>query len=152
MIQSKRSNEHIDPRTLSSFIDGEMHVGEEERIRQHMKNCRLCALYVFSAKELKRAIARAGLRFAPCLTPTAEANHVGKGNLVCLESQVTLRAAVNRLQPSLREVLLLCDEEELSYGDIALILDIPINTVMSRISDARDTLCQLLILQLGKSQ
>ncbi|WP_263354805.1 sigma factor-like helix-turn-helix DNA-binding protein [Acidicapsa acidisoli] len=75
-----------------------------------------------------------------------------RDNLVYIDSQPALLAAVNQLQPTLREVLLLCDVEELGYRDIALILDIPISTVTSRISDARDTLCQLLILQHRKSQ
>jgi Sigma-70, region 4 len=50
----------------------------------------------------------------------------------------------------LREALLLCDVEEVKYRDIALILDIPIGTVMSRISRARRALRRLLQLQLGE--
>ena len=152
MMQAKRSSEHLDPLTLNFFIDGELHVGEQHRIRQHVENCRLCALYVSSAKDLKAAIARVGLRFAPYWAGTAKAYHSGKGNLVYIDRPLTLCAAVNQLRPSLREVLLLCDVEHRSYGDIAHILDLPISTVISRISDARDTLCQLLILQLGEPQ
>ena len=59
--------------------------------------------------------------------------------------------ALDRLQPPLREVLLLCDVEELKYKDIALVLDVPIGTVMSRISRARRALHQLLQSQLGES-
>jgi RNA polymerase sigma-70 factor (ECF subfamily) len=51
----------------------------------------------------------------------------------------------------LREALLLCDVEEIKYKDIALILDVPIGTVMSRISRARRTLRQLLQPHLGES-
>jgi hypothetical protein len=152
MIRTQRTSEHIHPCKLNLFVDGELQVGEQERIRQHVKRCRLCALYVVSGKELKAAIARAGLRFAPYATDTTQANYVRKGNLVYIDRPPTLRAAISQLQPTLREVLLLCDAEELSYRDIALILGIPISTVISRISDARDALCQLLILQLGKFQ
>jgi len=152
MIRNKLSSRHIDPLTLNCFIDGELHVGEEERIRRHVKYCRPCALYVVSAKELKAAMARAGHRLAPGAIGTAKANPARKSDLVYIHSQPALRAAVNQLQPTLREVLFLCDVEELSYRDIALILDIPISTVMSCISDARDPLWQIIILQHRKSQ
>ena len=152
MIRNKFSSKHIDWSTLNCLIDGELHVDEEERIRQHAKYCRLCALYVASGRGLKAAIARAGVRLAPRATGMAKANLVRKGNLVYIDSQPALRAAVNQLQPTLREVLLFRDVEELSYRDIAFILDIPVSTVTLRISDARDTLCQLLILQHRKSQ
>jgi hypothetical protein len=152
VIRNKPSSKHIDPWTLNCFVDGELDVGEEERIWQHVKYCRLCALYVVSSIELKAAVAHAGLRLAPGAAGTAKANPAGKGNLVYIDSQPALRAAVNQLQPTLREALLHCDAEELSDRDIALILDIPVSTVTRRISDARDTLCHLLILQHGKSQ
>jgi hypothetical protein len=152
MIRMERSTEHVDPCAMNLFIDGELHAGEEERIRQHVKHCRLCALYVDSGRELKAAIARAGFRFAPYAIDSANFNHTQNGNLVFFGSTPTLRAAVNQLQPTFREVLLFCDVEELSYIEIALILNISISKVMSRISDARDALCQLLILQHGKSQ
>jgi predicted DNA-binding protein (UPF0251 family) len=152
VIRNKLSSKHVDPCALNCFIDGELHVGKEERIRQHVKYCRLCALCVVSGKGLKAAIARAGLRFAPRPTGTAKANPAPKSNLVYIDSKPALRTAVNQLQLTLRQALLLCDVEELSYRDIALILNIPVSTVTSRISDARDTLCQLLILQHRKSQ
>src|ERR1700743_2530398 len=68
-----------------------------------------------------------------------------------LDNQATLHAALEQLQPQLREALLLCDVEEIKYKDIAVILDVPIGTVMSRVSRARSTLRQLLLPQLGKS-
>jgi RNA polymerase sigma-70 factor (ECF subfamily) len=39
-----------------------------------------------------------------------------------------------------REILLLCDVEEMSYQEIAETLSIPLGTVMSRLSRARPTL------------
>ena len=71
--------------------------------------------------------------------------------LLRLDNQAALHAALEQLQPQLREALLLCDVEEIKYKDIAVILDVPIGTVMSRISRARRTLRQLLQLQLGES-
>jgi RNA polymerase sigma-70 factor (ECF subfamily) len=71
--------------------------------------------------------------------------------LLRLDNEAALHAALEQLQPQLREVLLLCDVEEIKYKDIAVILDVPIGTVMSRISRARRTLRQLLQPQLGVS-
>ena len=71
--------------------------------------------------------------------------------LLRLDNQATLQTALEQLQPQLREALLLCDVEEIKYRDIAVILDVPIGTVMSRISRARTTLRQLLLPHLGKS-
>lgn len=51
-----------------------------------------------------------------------------------------LLAQVGRLPPEQREVLLLAAVEELKYEEIATVLDIPIGTVMSRLSRARDKL------------
>ena len=71
--------------------------------------------------------------------------------MIHLDDQVALQAALEQLPPSLREVLLLCDVEEIKYKDIALILGVPIGTVMSRISRARRALRDLLRLHLGGS-
>ena len=49
----------------------------------------------------------------------------------------SVRHAIERLPAHFREVLLLCDVEEMSYREIAEVLSIPIGTVMSRLSRAR---------------
>ena len=46
--------------------------------------------------------------------------------------------AVERLPEDLRNVLLLVTVEDLSYADVARVLDIPVGTVMSRLSRARE--------------
>ena len=71
--------------------------------------------------------------------------------LIRLDNQAALHAAIDQLTPSHREILLLSDVEEIKYKDIAVILDVPIGTVMSRISRARQTLRQLLQSQFGES-
>jgi RNA polymerase sigma-70 factor (ECF subfamily) len=48
-----------------------------------------------------------------------------------------LVAHVGRLPADQREVLLLAAVEELKYEEIALVLEIPLGTVMSRLSRAR---------------
>lgn len=47
---------------------------------------------------------------------------------------------IEQLPLPYREVLLLCDLEEISYKDISITLGIPIGTVMSRLSRARKAL------------
>jgi RNA polymerase sigma-70 factor (ECF subfamily) len=48
--------------------------------------------------------------------------------------------AIDDLPVHQREILLLCEVEEMSYQEIAETLSIPIGTVMSRLSRARKTL------------
>ncbi len=81
----------------------------------------------------------------------AAADPSPEDNVIRLDNQMALQAALEQLQPALREVLLLCDVEEMKYKDIALVLGLPIGTVTSRISRARLALRQLLRLQLGAS-
>jgi RNA polymerase sigma-70 factor (ECF subfamily) len=51
---------------------------------------------------------------------------------------------MGRLSADQREVLLLAAVEELRYEEIAGILSIPVGTVMSRLSRARNNLRQLV--------
>ena len=61
-------------------------------------------------------------------------------NLMRLSDQAALHAAMENLSPSLLEVLLLCDVEDLKYREISTVLEIPIGTVMSRLARARAAL------------
>jgi RNA polymerase sigma-70 factor, ECF subfamily len=87
----------------------------------------------------------------PGTLDAAAAEPTPEDNLIRLGNQAALQLALEQLEPPLREALLLCDVEEIKYKDISVILDIPIGTVMSRISRARRTLRQLLQQQLGKT-
>jgi RNA polymerase sigma factor (sigma-70 family) len=82
---------------------------------------------------------------------TPAADSTPEDALIRLDNEAVLHAALEQLQPQLREALLLCDVEEIKYKDIAVILNVPIGTVMSRISRARRTLRQLLQPHLGES-
>jgi RNA polymerase sigma-70 factor (ECF subfamily) len=52
-------------------------------------------------------------------------------------SQEAIQAALGKLPVIFREVLLLCDVEEMSYQEISETVSIPIGTVMSRLYRAR---------------
>jgi RNA polymerase sigma factor (sigma-70 family) len=58
-----------------------------------------------------------------------------------------LRNALAELPLELREVLVLRELQELSYREIASIAEVPMGTVMSRLSRARQRLQQILLLR-----
>ena len=64
--------------------------------------------------------------------------------LLARADQQMLQSALERLPVQFREVILLCDVEEMSYQEIAEIIGIPIGTVMSRLSQARKSMRDLL--------
>ena len=55
-----------------------------------------------------------------------------------------MRAAIQQLPLDSREIILLREYEELSYQEIAALLDCPPGTVMSRLARARAGLRELL--------
>ena len=56
----------------------------------------------------------------------------------------SVTAALDRLSAQHREVIVLVALEEMSYRDVAEILGVPLGTVMSRLSRAREHLRQML--------
>ena len=52
--------------------------------------------------------------------------------------------ALDRLSPQHREVIVLVGLEEMSYRDVSEILGVPVGTIMSRLSRAREHMRQLL--------
>jgi RNA polymerase sigma-70 factor (ECF subfamily) len=60
------------------------------------------------------------------------------------EAGLWVRRAVEKLEPMDREILLLREFEELSYAEIADLLQLPLNTVRSRLFRARTALRNML--------
>jgi RNA polymerase sigma-70 factor (ECF subfamily) len=74
----------------------------------------------------------------PAWQPPVRANQLDRVELMEIVEQMA------HLSPDQREVLVLAAVEEMRYEDIAIVLSIPIGTVMSRLSRARDKLRRLL--------
>jgi RNA polymerase sigma-70 factor (ECF subfamily) len=58
--------------------------------------------------------------------------------------QEQVRAAIQQLSSEFSEIIILREFEELSYQEIATILECPLGTVMSRLARARSKLGDLL--------
>jgi RNA polymerase sigma-70 factor, ECF subfamily len=58
--------------------------------------------------------------------------------------QADVRKAIEGLPAVYREAIVLREFEELSYGEIAQVLDCPLGTVMSRLSRAKERLEEML--------
>ena len=66
--------------------------------------------------------------------------------------QEQVRAAIQKLPAEFREIIMLREYEELSYQEIAAVLECPPGTVMSRLARARVRLRELLPVELMSPQ
>ena len=82
--------------------------------------------------DLEEATSEAGVSLSPEGGPEA--------NLIANESAAMLAAAISALPKPFRETLILRDINELSYREIATVLELPAGTVMSRLARARGLL------------
>jgi RNA polymerase sigma factor (sigma-70 family) len=73
---------------------------------------------------------------SPSLDPASEEDTPEAAFIRKSETQ-RVRAVINQLPDAMREVLVLRELEDLSYKEIAEIIDTPIGTVMSRLARAR---------------
>ena len=103
---------------------------------------------------------RAGLKAAPTLPLDAEeedgpelAVTAATPETIFLEraDQQLLHEALQELPLHFREILLLCEVEEMSYQEISDTLSIPAGTVMSRLSRARADLRKRLQRKLARA-
>jgi RNA polymerase sigma-70 factor (ECF subfamily) len=67
--------------------------------------------------------------------------------LLARVEQETIQNALEELPVRFREIILLCDVEEMSYQEIGETLAIPMGTVMSRLSRARKAMRELLAVK-----
>jgi RNA polymerase sigma-70 factor (ECF subfamily) len=81
---------------------------------------------------------------APITTPDVEWIAEKEENAFSAEDAARIHAALDRLEPPQREVLVLRFLEELSYEEIGQIVDCPLGTVRSRIHYAKTALQKIL--------
>jgi RNA polymerase sigma-70 factor, ECF subfamily len=81
----------------------------------------------------------------------AAAEHSPEQLLTRATLDVALQAALDDLPEAFRQAVWLRDVEELSYAEIAQVLDVPIGTVMSRISRGRRALYEGLQERRGEN-
>jgi RNA polymerase sigma-70 factor, ECF subfamily len=75
---------------------------------------------------------------------TIDANYSVERSLEGEDSRRLVNHALDQLPAEFREVIVLRELEEMSYKDIATVVNIPIGTVMSRLARARKLLLQHL--------
>ena len=83
--------------------------------------------------------------------PVAADTQTPEAILIDRSNQALLQSALEELPVHSREILLLCEVEEMSYQEIAEALEIPLGTVMSRLSRARAALRALVKQKLQRS-
>ncbi len=86
---------------------------------------------------------------APIETVTQHSDDNPENLLLQKDSQRQLQQALAALPLEFREVMVLRELEELSYQQIAVIVGIPMGTVMSRLGRGRRRLAELLAIQNG---
>ena len=68
-----------------------------------------------------------------------------ENEFIAKQRQKKISQAINDLKPKLKEVIVLCEIEGLSYEQIAKKLEVPIGTVKSRIYNAKKELAEKLV-------
>jgi len=61
------------------------------------------------------------------------------------EAHQKVMAALERLEPQERAIIILRDIEEMNYEEMAVVLEIPVGTVKSRLSRARMALREMVV-------
>ncbi len=127
-----RDGGRYDPRRgpFGAYIRG---VARHLVLRRIRRDSRFVALADGLAASLESALGRD----APHSPDPAE-------TLIRREEERAVQSALLRLTPRLREVLVLCDMDGVSYAEAAAILAVPIGTVRSRLSRAREALARRL--------
>ncbi len=99
-------------------------------------------LYAIALKILRAYRRKAAFRATFLGSPAEHAEPAAESGVV---TQLLMSEAIRKLEVVDREILLLREFEQLSYGEIAELLKLPVNTVRSRLFRARMALRELLL-------
>jgi RNA polymerase sigma-70 factor, ECF subfamily len=97
-----------------------------------------------SMSHLRRRRSSAEELWSTDVTDPVDASPSVEQSLIDKSREDQLRMAISALPDDYRETLVLCELEGLAYKEIAAVLNIPIGTVMSRLSRARELLLRTL--------
>ena len=112
---------------LASYVDGEASAESRRLVDAHLAKCPECRDAAHA-----EAVEQAAADIEGAQSP--------EQILARATLDADLQAALDGLPDAFRQAVWLRDVEELSYADMAKVLDIPIGTVMSRISRGRRAL------------
>ena len=98
-------------------------------------------LYAIALKILRAYRRKAAFRATFMGSPGEHVEPAAESGVV---TQLFMREALGKLEDMDREIVLLREFEELSYAEIAELLNLPVNTVRSRLFRARTALRELL--------
>lgn len=99
-------------------------------------------MYRLAVNEALQHLRKEGRRKVQPLTHEPTSQHVRMGER--MEQEELLEQALAQANPELRSIFLLREVEELTYQEIATVLEIPEGTVGSRLNRARQELRQIL--------
>jgi RNA polymerase sigma-70 factor (ECF subfamily) len=97
----------------------------------------------YRRSKLERATASLEMA-APTIEKNVAASATADQQLAEREASEILQTALRKLSPELREAVILRDLQEMEYGEIAQVLEIPEGTVKSRLNRGRAELARLL--------
>jgi RNA polymerase sigma-70 factor (ECF subfamily) len=104
-------------------------------------------------KYLKRSDAAALLDVDDASPEELQCPSDGPGEILLRrEAVAAVRAGMDELPPALREVVILCALEEMSYEQAAHVLAVPVGTVRSRLHRAKARLAGLLRVEMANTE
>jgi RNA polymerase sigma-70 factor (ECF subfamily) len=148
-----RDAKRFDPErgTVTGFLFGIA----RNHVRKRWEQDRRCVPLPDEAGEVRQGgFKSTGSHAASPFANGANGNHIGNGafstaarahqEFESLETEGRVRQAIATLPENYREVVVLCELEEMSYEEAAAALDCPLGTVRSRLHRARALLVEKL--------